>query len=142
MLLLIFPVVPVEAVSVEASFNDPRCETDERVCPNDPLLFTCTVTGSTDSRATVRLSSGQFVDIRSDNTISLGGEGLPDGVTVVSQDARVDGVVDYTLTLAIDRASILNGNSVTCADGAVVPQTDEASCPVAGKYSTSVKTCF
>ena len=134
MLLLIFPVVPVEAaVSVDASFDDPRCEMDERVCPNDPLLFTCTVTGSDDSVATVRLSSGHFVDIRSDNMTSLGGESLPVGVTVVSHDARVDGlVVDYTLTLAIDRASILNGSNVVCADGAVVPQTDEASCLVAG----------
>ena len=120
-------------MSVDASFDDPRCETDERVCPNDPLLFTCTVTGSDDSLATVILSSGQFVYILSDNTTAFGGEGLPVGVRVVAHDARVDGgVVDYTLTLAIDRASILNGNSITCADGAVVPQTDEASCPVAG----------
>ena len=124
----------VEAVSVEASFDDPRCETDERVCPNDPLLFTCTVTESDDSLASVTLPSGQFVDIRSDNMTSFGGGSLPGGVTVVSHDARVDGgVVDYTLTLAIDRASILAGNSITCADGAVVPQTDEASCPVAGR---------
>ena len=120
-------------MSVEASFDDSRCETDERVCPNDPLLFSCTVTGSDADLASVRLSSGQFVNIDSDNTTSFGGGTLPVGVRVHSHDARVDGgVVDYTLTLAIDRASILAGNSVTCADGAVVPQTDEASCPVAG----------
>ena len=135
MLLLIFPVVPAEAaVSVDASFDDPRCETDERVCPNDPLLFTCTVTGSDDPVATVRPSSGQFVNILSDNMTSLGGEGLPVGVRVVSHDARVDGgVADYTLTLAIDKASILNG-SVTCADGGLSPQTAQASCPVATGY--------
>ena len=135
MLLLIFPVVPVEAVSVDASFDDPRCETDERVCPNDPLLFSCTVTGSTATLATVRLSSGQFVDIRSSNMTSSGGGDLPVGVRVHSHDARVDGgVVDYTLTLAIDKASILNGNSVTCADGGLLPQTAQASCPVATGY--------
>ena len=122
-------------MSVDASFDDPRCEMDEGVCPNDPLLYTCTVTGSDDSVSSVRLPFGQFVDIRSDNSTSSGGGDLPNGVTVVAHDARVDGgVVDYTLTLAIDRASILNGNSITCADGAVVPQTDEASCPVAGRY--------
>ena len=130
-------------MSVDASFDDPRCETDERVCPNDPLLFTCIVTGSDDSLASVTLPSGQFVNIFSNNITSFGGEGLPVGVRVVSQDARVGGgVANYTLTLAIDRASILSGNSVTCADGAVVPQTDEASCPVASKYSITVKTCF
>ena len=120
-------------MSVDASFDDPRCETDERVCPNDPLLFTCTVTGSS-SVSSVTLPSGERVAILSDNTTS-GGEDLPNGVRVVSQDARVNGlVVDYTLTLAINRASILNGNSVTCADGAVVPQTAQASCPVATGY--------
>ena len=135
MLLLIFPVVPVEAVSVEASFNDSRCEMDERVCPNDPLLFTCTVTGSDDSLATVTLPSGERVFIDSDNTISLGEDGLPVGVRVVSHDATVGGgVANYTLTLAIDRASVLNGNSVTCADGSLLPQTAQASCPVATGY--------
>ena len=120
---------------MDASFDDPRCEMDERVCPNDPLLFSCTVTGSDESVATVRLPSGQFVNILITNTISLGGEGLPVGVRVVSQDARVDGgTANYTLTLAIDRASILNGNSVTCADGGFSPQTAQASCPVATGY--------
>ena len=121
-------------MSVDASFNDLRCETDERVCPNDPLLFTCTVTGSTANLATVRLSSGQFVIILSTGTISLGEDGLPVGVTVHSHDARVDGgVANYTLTLAIDRASVLTG-SVTCADGGLSPQTAQASCPVATGY--------
>ena len=120
---------------MEASFDDPRCETDERVCPNDPLLFTCTVTGSIDSVATVRLSYRQFVNIDSDNMTSFVGGGLPGGVRVVSHDARVDGgTANYTLTLTIERASILTGNSVICADGAIVPQTDEASCLVAGRY--------
>ena len=122
-------------MSVDASFDDPRCEMDGRVCPNDPLRFTCTVTGSTDSVASVTLPSGEIVIILSSNRISGGEGGLPDGVRVVSHDATVDsGIRNYTLTLAIDRASILNGNSVICADGAVVPQTDEASCSVAGRY--------
>ena len=135
MLLLIFPVVPVEAaVSVDASFDDPRCGMDERVCPNDPLLFTCTVTGSDADLASVTLPSGEIVIILSINTTSGGGD-LPDGVTVVSQDARVDGgTANYTLLLAIDRASILNGNNVVCADGATGPPIAEASCPVAGRY--------
>ena len=120
-------------MSVEASFDDPRCE-EGRVCPNDPLLYTCTVTGSDESVASVRLPSGQFVFILSSNITSLGEDGLPDGVTVVSQDARVGGgVANYTLTLAINRASVLTG-SVTCADGGLSPQTAQASCPVATGY--------
>ena len=130
MLLLIFPV---EAVSVDASFDDPRCEMDERVCPNDPLLFSCTVTGSDDDLATVRLPSEEIVLILSTNR-TLGEDNLPVGVRVHSYNAVGDGPRDYTLTLAIDRASILNGNNVVCADGATGPPIAEASCPVAGRY--------
>ena len=132
LLLLIFSVVPVEAVSVDASFDDPRCETDERVCPNDPLLFTCTVTGSS-SVGIVTLPSGEIVFILLG--ITSGEEGLPVGVTVHSHGASADGgpSLNYTLTLAIDRASILNG-SVTCADGGYPRQTAQASCPVATGY--------
>ena len=105
----IFPVVPAEAaVSVDASFDDPRCETDERVCPNDPLLFSCTVTGSTAILASVTLPSGEIVFILSDNTTFSGN--LPVGVRVHSYNAVGDGPRDYTLLLAIDRASILNGS--------------------------------
>ena len=82
----------MQAVSVDASFDDPRCE-GERVCPNDPLLFTCTVTGSIIGDARVTLPSGQTVDINSDNTISVIGGSLPGGVMVQSHDASVDGGV-------------------------------------------------
>ena len=132
----------VAAVSVDASFDDPRCEMDERVCPNDPLLFTCTVTGSDDSVASVTLPSEQFVIIRSDNSTASGEEGLPGGVRVVSHDAIDSGVVNYTLTLVIDRASILNGNNVTCADGSRPPLTAQAPCPVAtGTYNLQCSQC-
>ena len=118
-------------MSVDASFDDPRCETDERVCPNDPLLFTCTATGSS-SVGFVTLPSGEIVVIVAH--ITSGEEGLPVGVTVDSHGASADGgVLNYTLTLAIDRASILNG-SITCADGGFPPQTAQASCPVATGY--------
>ena len=121
-------------MSVDASFDDPRCGMDERVCPNDPLLFTCTVTGSDDSLAAVTLPSEEIVLILSDNTTSVGEEGLPVGVRVHSHDAVDDGTRNYTLTLAIDRASILNGNNVVCANGVSGPPIAEASCPVAGRY--------
>ena len=106
---------------------------DERVCPNDPLLFSCTVTGSDDSVAAVTLPFEERVIIFSDNTTSGGGD-LPDGVRVHSYNAVGGGPRDYTLILAIDRASILNGNNVVCADGATGPPIAEASCPVAGRY--------
>ena len=68
------------------------------------------------------------------------GAPLPDGVTVQSHDAVVDGgLVNYTLTLAIERASLLGGNPVICDARTVSPLTDEASCPIAtGIYSISM----
>ena len=121
-------------MSVDASFDDPRCEMDERVCPNDPLLFACTVTGSDDSLASVTLPSGQFVNIHSNNITESVGGNLPVGVRVHFYSAVGGGPRDYTLTLEIDRASILNGNNVVCANGVTGPPIAEASCPVAGRY--------
>ena len=59
------------ALSVEASFNDPRCGDGRAVCPDDFLLFTCTVTDSMVNLATVRLPFGQLVNIDGYNTISV-----------------------------------------------------------------------
>ena len=116
------------AQTVEASFNDSSC--NKMVCPDTPLLFTCTVTGSDDSVARVRLPSGVLIISSTSNTTSLEGS-LPDGVTVQSNEAVLDGgVVNYSLTLAIERASILTGSAVICEDGALSPKTDQAMCPV------------
>ena len=127
-------------MSPVASFNDPRCA-GQMVCPNDPLLFTCTVTDSTASAARVTLPSGEAVQVTSMNiTEQVGATPLPDGVTLQSHDAIVDGVLaNYKLTLAIDRASLLGGNPTICTAITVSPLTDEASCPIAtGIYSISM----
>ena len=119
-----------------ASFNDSRCD-GEMVCPNDSLLFTCTVTKSTTPAARVTLPSGVGVQVTSTNmTEVVGATTLPNGVTVQSHNAVVDGgLANYTLTLAIERASLLNVNPVACDARTVSPLTDEKSCPIAtGSY--------
>ena len=120
-------------MSAKASFNNPRCA-GEMVCPNDPLLYTCTVTDSPSGLASVTLPSGVVVQVTSGNMVQVvGATSLPDGVTVPSHNAIVDGdgLVDYTLTLAIERASLLDGNATICDARTVSPLTDEASCPIA-----------
>ena len=117
------------ALSVEASFNDPRCGDGRAVCPDDPLLFTCTVTDSMSDLATVRLPSGQQVNIDEHNTISVAGV-LPAGVTIQSYNAMVDGDLrNYTLSLAFERASLLTG-SVIC-DARFASNRQEVTCPIA-----------
>ena len=99
---------------MEASFNDPRCSDGRVVCPDDPLLFTCTVYESPLDTATVRLSSGQRVNIDNMNMISSGEGGLPAGVTIQCHDVTEDdSPLNYTLSLAFVRASLLTG-SVIC----------------------------
>ena len=129
-------------MSAKASFNDPRCA-GQMVCPNDPLLFTCTVTDSPSVAARVTLPSGVAVQVTITNmTEVVGATSLPDGVTVQSNDSVVDSntnLVNYTLTLAIQRASVLGGNPVICDALTVSVSTDEASCPIAtGIYSISM----
>ena len=138
--IYLYTVVTAEAqASAVASFNDPRCA-GQMVCPNDPLLFTCTVTESTSSAARVTLPSGERVQVTSTNVVEVvGATPLPDGVTVQSHGAIVGGgLANYTLTLAIDRASLLGSNPTMCTARTVSPLTDEASCPIAtGIYSIS-----
>ena len=124
-------------MSTVASFNDSRCA-GGMVCPNDPLLFTCTVTDSTSGLAEVRLPSGGGVEVNIDNMTEVDGA-LLDGVTVESHNAIGDGPVNYMLTLAIERASLLGGNPIICDARTAPASTDEASCPIAtGIYSTSM----
>ena len=117
---------------MEASFNDSRCD-GGMVCPNDPLLFTCTVSNSPISEATLRLSSGHEVDILADGSIIVTSGGLPDGVAVQSFDAAVDGgLVNYTVMLIFETASLLlNAGVIVCDPRTFQPLKDEATCPVA-----------
>ena len=118
-------------MSVNASFNDPRCN-GQMVCPNDPLVFTCTVTGSAATVASVRLSTGVEVSIRSATNTTVGEDTLPTGVTVQSFSATMDPPKDFLLTLAITEASILTG-AVEC--DSILGEIDEAECQIAtGMY--------
>ena len=115
-----------------ASFDDPRCD-GGAVCPNDPLLFTCTVTDSTATSARATLP-GVGVDVDSVNmTTVLGATSLPDGVDLqyYSGMAGGGGMNNYRITLAIARASLLGGNDVTCTAITAPPTQDLKSCPLA-----------
>ena len=117
-------------MTVEASFNDSRCA-GEMVCPNDPLLYTCTAKNSEADEAIVHLPSGQMVVLNRSNITLVEGD-LPDGVIVDSYYARVDHVyvvINYCTALIIERASLLNG-SITC-DGKSPEAKDISECQIA-----------
>ena len=114
---------------MEASFNDTRCY-NEGVCPIDPLLFACTVTGSIIGYAVITLPTGQSVEIDQANNVEEIGR-LPSGVTLQFHHVmEVDSsTAKYTLILAITRASLLTG-SVTCSAGDINRTSDNAECLV------------
>ena len=116
-----------------ASFNDPRCD-GGAVCPNDPLLFTCTATDVPAASARVTLPSGVSVAVTNTNmTEVFGAASLPDGVDIQSYSGMAEGGSgNYRITLAIERASLLGGNNVTCEATTVSPTPpDVKSCPLA-----------
>ena len=115
---------------MDVSFNDPRCGDGRGVCPTDPLLFTCVVTGSPVNSITVEIENVFEIDLNDDNTID--GD-LPDGYTVQSHNVQTNvGSLNYTLVLSIVNASLLNGSLIIC-DSNLAGVDDMAGCPVAGK---------
>lgn len=125
-------VVPLTGaqLSVKASFNDTRCDDGRiNVCPTDPLLFTCTVISSPIITITVIFPSGQTISLNTENT-TVGD--LPGGVSVKSKNVTISGTFNYTLTLSIENASLLNGGGITC-DTNAIDNVDMARCPVAGE---------
>ena len=116
------------AVSVKTSFNDQRCA-GEMVCPNDSLLFVCTITDTPVFMASITFPVGN-VNIRTENGLTTLASGLLPGVTVQSYDAEVDEeLANYTITLAFQRASLLTG-SIIC-DGLLDSAVVEATCQTA-----------
>ena len=123
------PVALIEAtVSVKTSFNDQRCA-GGMVCPNDSLLFVCTITDTPLFMASITFPVGN-VNIRTENGLTTLASGLLPGVTVRSYDAEVDEeLANYTITLAFQRASLLTG-SIIC-DGLLDSAVVEATCQTA-----------
>ena len=125
---------------MEVGFNDTRCGDGRGVCPTDPILFTCTVTGVINDDITVNFTAGYEIHINSYNTTVVD---LPRGVTVQNQNVEIADytltknksvrVYEYMLTLSIVNASLLNG-SIICSVNGSSDDNDEAECPVVGKF--------
>ena len=117
--------------SAVASFSDTRC-TAGGVCPNDPLVFTCEVNDASSLR--VILPTGEQ-DVVSVGNISLNLH-LPAGFTIDNLFiAEMDTLKrNFSLTLSIENASLLNGGQITC-DDTTTRSTAMAGCPLAGEPS-------
>ena len=123
------------APSVVVNFNDTRCAADGgRVCATDSLLFTCT--GNEIGFLRMTLFSGERLALFSDGDITGIGD-LRDGFSVEPAIVTMnDGGAsfNYTLSVSIENASLLNGSMIDCDDNSPDNQ-DMAGCPVVGKFS-------
>ena len=123
--------LPAAAPSVVVNFNDTRCTDGGGVCSTDSLLLTCTANEIIILRVT--LPSDGTLGVFNDGTVTGIGT-LPAGFSVESSNAIMNpgGLsYNYTLSLSIENASLLNGSMIVCDDNTI--NQDMAGCPVVGK---------
>ena len=102
------------------------------MCSTDPLLFTCTGNELTVLSMIVTLPNGDPLSLSRTGAVS---GTIPDGFSVISRSAVPnDGNVsfNFTLSLSIENASLLNGDVIACDDNTI---REMAGCSVVGKFS-------
>ena len=105
------------------------------MCATDSLLFTCTAIEILTLRVTLPSGIRLFFD-----SSGMPPGNVPDGFSVESRSVIPNvGITsyNYTLSLSIDNASLLNGDMILCDDTTSANQ-DTAGCPVVGKFSLPV----
>ena len=123
--IIIHTSLHADAASSLAKFNDSRC-TGSGVCLNDPLLFTCELNKTFLLR--VVLPNGvQEVTAIGDNAEDIALDNVPGvivksfNVTAINGDMR-----NFSLTLSIINASLLDGGEIMCDD--TTNKVAKASC--------------
>ena len=116
-----------------ASFSDARC-TARGVCPNDPLVFTCEVNNAVGLRVIFPTGYQETVSYGySANSVRLPAGFEADSLVITPTD---DLRRNFTLTLSIENASLLNGGWITCDDAN--RKRAMAGCPLAGEPSVKI----
>ena len=109
-----------------ANFSNEACATGG-VKPSDPLLFTCEVNGVVLLRVVLPTGDQEIISV-GDTAADVA---LPAGFTAVSLNiTEIHGFIrNFTLTISIRSASLLNGGEIRC-DDTTATNTAMAGCPI------------
>ena len=100
------------------------------MCLNDPLVFTCEVNDAQLLRVILPTGEHKPVSIGdSANNVDLCAGFTADSLVITPVD---DSTRNISLTLSIEKASLLNGGQFTCG---FISTTAMAGCPLAGESS-------
>ena len=114
-----------------ANFSDARC-TAGGVCPSDPLIFTCEVNDTFGLRVTLPTGKREIISI-GDTTdhVALPAGFTADSLVIITLNNYTSR--NFSLTLSIENASLLNGGQISCDD--ITQNMAKAGCPLAGEPS-------
>ena len=131
MYILYAPHVADASSSSLAIFNDSRCEAGG-VCPYDPLLFTCELNNVFVLRIVFPTDYQEYIatgDTIVDVALPLGFTALSLNISIINDYTR-----NYSLTIAIMNASLLNGGAISC-DDSYISNVVMARCPIASMFT-------
>ena len=116
-----------------ANFSDARC-TARGVCPNDPLVFTCEVNNVRGLRVILPTGYREAISIGdTTNNVDLPAGFKADSLVITPIDNLRR---NFTLTLSIENASLLNGGLIRCDDAN--RNRAMTGCPLAGEPSVKI----
>ena len=101
--------------------------------PSEPLLFTCEVYGAALLRVVLPTGDLEYVsvgDTAADIVLPAGFTAEYLDITEIDKSTR-----NFTLTLSINSASLLNGGEIKC-DDTTSRKEAKAKCPVIGELSS------
>ena len=115
-----------------ADFTNQACVTGG-VKPSDPLSFTCEVNEAVLLRVEVPSGNQEIIslgDTAADVALPTGFTAVSLNITEIDESTR-----NFSLTLSIDSASLLEGGNITC-DDTTPKKVAKAGCPI-GKLSST-----
>ena len=106
------------------------------MCSSDPLTFTCEINGAVSLRVVLPDGEQSVVSVGSDPDDVVLSDGF-EAVELNIAENPDDSSRNFTLTLSVARASLLDGSEIKC-DDTTDDNVDMAGCPILGKLCNTI----